>query len=82
MSQTVKRRIALREKTPAAIREELTALRRERFNLRMQKTVQQNAKTSELRRTRRDIARALTILAEKESAGTAAAVPPPQQEKQ
>ena len=82
MSQTVKRRIALREKTPAAIREELTALRRERFNLRMQKTVQQNAKTSELRRTRRDIARALTILAEKESAGAAAAVPPPQQEKQ
>ena len=80
MSQTVKRRIALREKTPAAIREELTALRRERFNLRMQKTVQQNAKTSELRRTRRDIARALTILAEKESAATGA--PPPQQEKQ
>ena len=82
MSQTVKRRIALREKTSAAIREELTALRRERFNLRMQKTVQQNAKTSELRRTRRDIARALTILAEKESAGAAAAAPPPQQEKQ
>ncbi|MGI9306931.1 MAG: 50S ribosomal protein L29 [Gammaproteobacteria bacterium] len=66
MSQAQKRRIALREKAPAALREELSALRREHFNLRMQKAMQQTSKTSELRRVRRDIARARTILAEKE----------------
>lgn len=65
MSKDSKRRIVLREKNPAAIREELVALHREHFNLRMQKAVQQTAKTGELRRVRRDIARAKTILSEK-----------------
>ncbi|MGU9952133.1 MAG: 50S ribosomal protein L29 [Gammaproteobacteria bacterium WSBS_2016_MAG_OTU1] len=66
MSKIGKRVIGLREKTPEAMREELLALRREHFNLRMQKTVQQTAKTHEIRRVRRDIARTLTILSEKE----------------
>ena len=65
MSKDGKRRIALREKNPVALREELLALHREHFNLRMQKAAQQTAKTGELRRVRRDIARAKTILREK-----------------
>ncbi len=70
MSKIVKRRNVLREKSPSALREEMTALYREHANLRMQKAAQQTAKTSELRRVRRDIARARTILSEK--AGTEA----------
>ena len=66
MAKNRARRISLREKDPAALREELAALHREHFNLRMQKVVQQTAKTGELRRVRRDIARAKTILSEKE----------------
>ncbi|MGI9298760.1 MAG: 50S ribosomal protein L29 [Gammaproteobacteria bacterium] len=65
MSKNRGRRVVLREKTSAALREELLALHREHFNLRMQKAAQQTAKTGELRRVRRDIARALTILSEK-----------------
>lgn len=68
MSKIAKRRIALREKKTAALREEMTALYREHFNLRMQKAAQQTTKTDELRRVRRDIARARTILAEKQRA--------------
>lgn len=68
MGKTSSRRSALREKTPAALREELSAMRREHFNLRMQKAMQQTSKTGELRRVRRDIARAETILLEKERA--------------
>ena len=55
----------LREKSADELREELMSLRREFFNLRMQKAVQQNNKTSELKRVRRGIARILTILAAK-----------------
>ena len=58
----------LRAKSPDELRQELTGLRREHFNLRVQKAVQQLNKTSELRRVRRDIARALTVLREKEMA--------------
>ena len=56
----------LRAKSPDELRQELTGLRREHFNLRVQKAVQQLNKPSELRRVRREIARALTILREKE----------------
>lgn len=66
MSKANTRRARLREKSASGLREELAALRREYFNLRMQKAVQQTAKTAELRRVRRDIARAETILAEKQ----------------
>ena len=56
----------LRAKSPDELRQELTGLRREHFNLRVQKAVQQLNKPSELRRVRREIACALTILREKE----------------
>ena len=58
----------LRAKSPDELRQELTGLRREHFNLRVQKAVQQLNKPSELRRVRREIARALTVLREKEMA--------------
>lgn len=58
----------LRAKSPDELRQELTGLRREHFNLRVQKAVQQLNKPSELRRVRREIARALTVLREKEIA--------------
>lgn len=70
MSKEKNRLTAMREKSPQGLREELSALRREHFNLRMQKAVQQTSKTSELRRVRRDTARALTVLAEKERASS------------
>lgn len=56
----------LRDKNADALRNELLSLRREGFNLRMQFAVQQNNKTSELRRVRRQVARLLTVLGEKE----------------
>ena len=56
----------LRAKSPDELRQELSGLRREHFNLRVQKAVQQLNKPSELRRVRREIGRALTILREKE----------------
>lgn len=68
MSHSHKHRISLREKTVLALRDEMAALRREYFNLRMQKAAQQTTKTGELRRVRRDIARAYTIMKEKERA--------------
>ncbi|MGI9347721.1 MAG: 50S ribosomal protein L29 [Gammaproteobacteria bacterium] len=70
MSKIVMRRGELREKTPDTLREELTALRREHFNLRMQKAAQQSGKTSELRRVRRDLARAQTILRQQHQASS------------
>ena len=62
----------LRAKSPDELRQELTGLRREHFNLRVQKAVQQLNKPSELRRVRREIARALTVLREKEMSEFAA----------
>lgn len=59
----------LREKGGDDLRQELVDLRRELFNLRMQRAVQQNTKGSELRRVRRGIARIITILGEKERDG-------------
>jgi large subunit ribosomal protein L29 len=55
----------LRAKDVAALNKELQDLLRAHFSLRMQKATQQLQNTSQLRRTRRDIARARTILAEK-----------------
>lgn len=57
---------ALREKSASELREELLSLRREYFNLRMQRAVQQTSKTSELQRVRRAIARLLTLSGEKQ----------------
>ena len=55
----------LRAKDEAAIAEEVKSLQKAHFGLRMQKATQQLNNTATLRATRRDIARAKTILAQK-----------------
>ena len=58
----------LRSKDEAALQKEISDLQRAHFNLRMQKGTQQLADLSQLRTTRRSIARAKTILAQKQAA--------------
>ncbi len=55
----------LRAKDVAALEKEISDLLKAHFGLRMQKGTQQLSNTASLRQTRRDIARAKTILAEK-----------------
>ncbi len=55
----------LRAKSPDELRQELTALLRAQFSLRMQKATQQLTNTSQLGKVRHDIARVRTLLAEK-----------------
>lgn len=55
----------LRAKDEAALEEEIKALQKAHFNLRMQQGTQQLTNTASLGATRRDIARAKTILAQK-----------------
>ena len=55
----------LRQKDVAGLQAEVKELQRAHFGLRMQKATQQLNNTGTLRTTRRDIARAKTILAEK-----------------
>jgi len=55
----------LRQKEPAELNEELVALLREQFNLRMQKGTDQLAQPHRVKLVRRDIARIKTILNEK-----------------
>ena len=55
----------LRQKDVAGLEEEVKSLQRAHFGLRMQKATQQLSNTGSLRVTRRDIARAKTILAQK-----------------
>ena len=59
----------LRNKTEAELREELISLRREQFNLRMQRGSGQTPRPHEFQRVRKDIARIKTILGEKAAAG-------------
>ena len=58
----------LRQKDVAGIEAEIKALQKAHFGLRMQKATQQLGNTGTLRTTRRDIARAKTILAQKHAA--------------
>lgn len=60
----------LKAKSDAELREELTGLLREQFNLRMQKGTGQLGQPHELRRVRRDIARVKTVLNEKSKEGS------------
>ncbi|WP_298218668.1 50S ribosomal protein L29 [Halothiobacillus sp.] len=61
----------LRVKTTPEIKQELLELLRARFGMRMQIATQQSTKTSELGKLRKSIARAKTVLREKElQAGT------------
>jgi large subunit ribosomal protein L29 len=55
----------MREKTEIELREELSGLLREQFNLRMQRGIGQLATPLDLRRVRRDIARIKTVMNEK-----------------
>lgn len=55
----------LRVKTPAELKQELDALLKARFSLRMQHATQQLTNNSEIRKVRRDIARVRTLMAEK-----------------
>ena len=54
----------LRSKSTQELNDELIALRREQFNLRMQQATGELANNSQHRRVRRDIARVKTILNE------------------
>jgi large subunit ribosomal protein L29 len=55
----------IRERNESELREELSGLLREQFNLRMQRGIGQLATPHDLRRVRRDIARIKTVLNEK-----------------
>lgn len=59
------RRSELRGKSVDELNGELIALLKAKFGLRMQLATQQNNKTSEMGKIRRDIARVKTLLTEK-----------------
>jgi len=58
----------LRQKDAAGLQAEVKELQKAHFGLRMQKATQQLNNTATLRTARRDIARAKTILVEKQAA--------------
>ena len=60
----------MRQKDVAGLKTEVKELQKAHFGLRMQKATQQLNNTATLRSTRRSIARAKTILAEKQAAAT------------
>ena len=55
----------LRARTDAELRNELLEMRREEFNLRMQKGIGQLSRPSQVRLLRRDIARLKTVWTER-----------------
>ena len=58
----------LRQKDVAGVKDEIKALQKAHFGLRMQKATQQRGNNGTLSQTRRSIARAKTILAQKQAA--------------
>ena len=58
----------LRQKDVAGVKDEIKALQKAHFGLRMQKATQQLGNTGTLSETRRSIARTKTILAQKQAA--------------
>jgi large subunit ribosomal protein L29 len=58
----------MRAKDADALTKELQELQRAHFSLRMQQATQQLQNTSQIRNTRRDIARVRTVLAQKATA--------------
>ena len=56
----------LRSRSSDELRSELIAVRREAFNLRMQKGMGQLSRPDQMRKLRRDVARLKTILKERE----------------
>jgi large subunit ribosomal protein L29 len=61
----------MRSKKESELREELTGLLREQFNLRMQRGIGQLATPHDIRRVRKDIARIKTVLNEKKKGSEA-----------
>jgi large subunit ribosomal protein L29 len=59
---------SLQDKSPEQLRDELNALLREQFGLRMQKATQQLTNTSKLKDVRRGIARVRTLIHRKAGA--------------
>ncbi len=55
----------IRNKSVEELNQELLALRKEQFNLRMQKKMSQSPKTHLMRKAKKDIARIKTVLREK-----------------
>jgi large subunit ribosomal protein L29 len=62
----------LKAKAPAELQKELMDLLSVQFKLRMQKATQQLTNTSQIRRTRRDIARVRTLQSQAAKAQTGA----------
>jgi len=56
----------LRSRSSDELRSELIAVRREAFNLRMQKGMGQLSRPDQMRKLRRDVARLKTVLKERE----------------
>ena len=61
----------VRAKSVDQLKDELTKLKKEQFNLRFQTATGQLEKTARVKEVRRDIARVKTILREKAEAGQA-----------
>jgi len=61
----------LRSKDVAGLQKEIADLLKAHFGLRMQRATQQLTNHSQLGKTRRDIARAKTVLAQKKKEGAA-----------
>ena len=61
----------LRDKTPDQLRDELTSLKKEAFDLRFQQASGALENTARVRTVRRDIARVATVLNEKAAAAAA-----------
>ncbi|MCV2882417.1 50S ribosomal protein L29 [Actibacterium sp. XHP0104] len=55
----------LRDKTPDQLRDQLTALKKEAFNLRFQQATGALENTARMRTVRRDVARVQTVLNQK-----------------
>jgi len=61
----------LRNKTKAELQEELFKLRREQFNLRMQRATGQMARPDQFGKVRKNIARVKTVMKQVEAASLA-----------
>ena len=57
----------IREKNKEELTEELVSLRKEQFNLRMQRATGQLARSDQFRKVRRNIARIKTVMQEKDN---------------
>ena len=66
--KTAQARKALAAKSPAELKTELDALLKEQFGLRMQNATQQLTNNSKIKRVRRSIARARTLIHQKAQA--------------